>query len=79
MVASDHSKILGKPLNAIKLPANTLVGALAKSKKKVIIPTGDTVIESGDKVIMVTMPESVPKLKEMLEGKDRKVNNALSS
>ncbi len=73
MISNEHSKILGKPLKDVRLPPNTLVGALIKGKKKVIIPNGQTTIESGDKVIMVTMPESVPKLKEILEGEDGKL------
>jgi len=41
---------------------NSLVGALVKGKNNVIIPTGETIIEPDDKVIMVTVPESVPGL-----------------
>lgn len=72
MVAGENSSILGTPLKDVKLPANTLVGAILKNVKKVIIPSGDTTIEAGDKVIMVTMPESVPRLKEILEGTPEK-------
>lgn len=70
MVASSSSKILDIPLKDLKLPQNTLVGVILKDKRKVIIPTGDTTIDSGDKVIMVSMPESVPKLRSIIEGGD---------
>jgi len=72
MVTSKDSRILNKPIKEINLPHNSLVGALIKGKNKVIIPTGETVIEAGDKVIMVTVPEGVPKLREILEGKSGK-------
>ena len=77
MVTGESSPILHTPLKDVKLPQNTLVGALIKGKNKAIIPSGETTIESGDKVIMVTMPENVPRLKEILEGKDNKVGNAI--
>jgi len=72
MVTSKDSRILNKPIKEINLPHNSLVGALIKGKNKVIIPTGETVIEAGDKVIMVTVPEGVPKLREILEGQSGK-------
>ncbi len=68
MITSENSSILEKPIKEINFPHNSLVGALIKGKDNVIIPTGDTVIEAGDKVIMVTVPEGVPKLREILEG-----------
>jgi len=71
MLTGKDSPTLGIPLKNLKLPANTLVGALIKSQNKVIIPTGDTTIEWGDKVIMVTTPENVPKLKEKIEGSQK--------
>lgn len=67
MIASETSPILGTPLKTVKFPQSTLVGAIIKEKKKVIIPTGDTTIEAQDKVIMVTLPESVPKLRSIIE------------
>ncbi len=72
MVTAEDSKILGIPLKEVKLPANSLVGAIIKDQRKVIIPTGETIVEAGDKVIMVSMPEGVPKLREIIEGTDTK-------
>lgn len=79
MVTSENSTILNKPIKEISFPHNSLVGALIKGKNKVIIPTGDTVIEAGDKVIMVTVPEGVPKLKAILEGKSNKQQPAMKT
>ncbi|MBU2512886.1 Trk system potassium transporter TrkA [bacterium] len=69
MVTNENSRIINTPLKEVKLPENTLVGAIIKEEEQVIIPTGDTIINAGDKVIMVTMPESVPKLRTIIEGK----------
>jgi trk/ktr system potassium uptake protein len=68
MVTSEKASILKKPIKEIDFPHNSLVGALIKGNNNVIIPTGETVIEAGDKVIMVTVPEGVPKLRAILEG-----------
>ena len=78
MITSDNSKVLNKPIKELKFPPNTLVGAIIKEDKKSIIPTGDTIIESGDKIIMVTIPESVPKLRAMIEGQDKNISKGLS-
>lgn len=68
MVAGESSEILGIPLKDIQLPENSLFGALLKEEKKAIIPDGTTTIEVGNKVIMVTVPESASILKLMIEG-----------
>lgn len=70
MVASPNSKVLGIPLKDLKFPKNTLVGALLKDKRKVIIPTGHTIIEEGDKVVMVSTPIQVPLLQLIIEDKE---------
>lgn len=79
MVTADDSKILGIPLKSVKLPPDSLVGAIIKGRRKVIIPTGDTVIEAGDKIIMVTIPESVPKLREIIEKADSKASAGMNA
>jgi len=68
IVAGVNSEILNIPLKDIQLPANSLVGAIIKGRHKAIIPTGMTTIEAGDKVIMVSTPESVPQLRLIFEG-----------
>lgn len=69
MVAGPESSILGVPLKDLKLPPNCLVGALVKGKNQALIPDGQTAIEAGNQVIMLTLPESAAKLKELVEGK----------
>ena len=68
MVATSNSAVLNTPLKEIKLPTNSLFGAIIKNSNKVIIPSGDTKIEEGDKIIMVATGENLIKLKEMVEG-----------
>ncbi|MBU2643488.1 Trk system potassium transporter TrkA [bacterium] len=79
MIASGNSSILNKPIKEIDFPHNSLVGALIKGKNNVIIPTGETIIEAGDKVIMVTVPEGVPKLRKILEDESGKQSLAMNT
>jgi len=72
MIADPSSTILGVPLKDLKLPVNTLVGALVKQDKKAVIASGISVIEVGDQVVMLTLPESVAKLRALIEGKKNK-------
>jgi trk system potassium uptake protein TrkA len=72
MITSSDSRIINIPLKQVKLPQDSLVGAIIKGQRTVIIPTGDTMIEAGDKVIMVSMPDSVPKLRDIIEGSNVK-------
>ena len=59
--ALETSEIIGKPIQNLSLPKETLIIAV-KRGEDVIIPTGNTVIEPHDRVILITSKESVPKL-----------------
>ena len=71
MVAHESSQTLGVHLKDLKLPKGVLVGAIVNKHKKVIIPTGESMIEKGDKVIILTMPETLDKITMMIEGEVR--------
>ena len=58
MVAAPRSKIVGRPLRKLKLPAGIIIGAVAHGDH-IVIPGGDTVIEAHDRVIVFTLPEVV--------------------
>ncbi len=55
-----QARIAGKPLRetAPKLLQDAVVGAIVR-QDEVIIPTGDTVIETNDKVILFTLPSAI--------------------
>ena len=53
-------------LSALALPPQTLVGAILR-KPQVIIPTGDTVVQHGDHLFLVTVPEQVEVVHRWLE------------
>jgi trk system potassium uptake protein TrkA len=58
MVAAPRSKVIGRPLRKLKLPAGIIIGAVAHGDG-IVIPRGDTVIQAHDRVIVFTLPEVV--------------------
>ena len=57
--------MIGKPLRDTNLPENTIIGAVVR-ENKVLTPTGDTVIEANDKVVMCVLHEAIHELEEFL-------------
>ena len=64
-IAGEDSEIAGKPLREIRLKPNHII-ACVSSGKKVIIPRGDTVINPGDSVIVITSGASLTSLSDAL-------------
>lgn len=62
--AVQGSKGVGMPLSTINLPRGAIVGAIVK-EHKVIIPSGDDVIEAGDSVILFTLAENIRAVERM--------------
>ncbi len=50
-----------RKVRSLGLPRGTVLGAIVRSGE-VIIPGGDTVVRSGDQVILFTLPENVPEV-----------------
>lgn len=62
---SEKTKIIGKPLSASHLPDDSLVGICIR-KDEVIVPRGDFVTQSGDRLIVFALPSAVKKVEEIL-------------
>ncbi|MCM8525501.1 MAG: amino acid permease [Lentisphaeraceae bacterium] len=63
----DHTKdMIDKSLVSLKLPEGSLV-AMVHRGKQVIIPRGNTVLQEGDKVIIIGEPNIVAKLRDEYE------------
>jgi trk system potassium uptake protein TrkA len=59
------SGFLGKPLKKAKLPRSVLVGAVIRGEK-IIIPSGDDVLNEGDKLIIFALRESIKAVEKLL-------------
>lgn len=68
IVADEKSKIVGKPLKDIRLPAGVIVAAVVHADT-VTIPQGETVIGPGDHIVCFAHRAALPKLGKLLEVK----------
>jgi trk system potassium uptake protein TrkA len=60
----ETSPLSGKTLREAKLPSGVIVGALVRGEE-VIIPRADTVIQTGDRVIVFATRDMVKKVEKM--------------
>lgn len=63
--ALETSDIVDRPISQVKFPKGALVGAVIRGGK-IIIPTGNTVIESKDRLIFFALRDVIPKLEKLL-------------
>ncbi len=64
IIAQNHSKITKKPLKNVQFPHFAIVGAVQRNKE-VLIPTGDTQIKSGDRVVIFTIPNALSAVEKL--------------
>jgi trk system potassium uptake protein TrkA len=64
--ASDKSKIVGKPLSKVKFPKGSLINMVVRGKDTVI-PRGDFIINSGDRVVIFSMASAVSEVEKFFK------------
>ena len=64
-LVKEGSKLVGIPLKDAELPENTIIGSIVRNGI-VLTPTGETVIEASDKVVMCLLHEAIHKLEDFL-------------
>lgn len=65
VVALETSDLVNKPLRNIKFPKGAIIGAIVKDDD-IIIPTGDTIILPGDRVIIFSLTSAIPFVEKTL-------------
>lgn len=65
------SPALNKKLSEINFPSESIIGFIIRGEKTVI-PQGDTELEAGDKVIVLSSPEAFEKITVLLAGRQNK-------
>ena len=65
LIASPGSKVVGKFLMDLKLPKESIIGAICRPGGEVIVPRGKDVIQPGDRVIVFTLERTVSKLESV--------------
>ena len=58
------SKAVGKTLADLKLPRSLIVGGVLRGEAA-FVPRGDTVIEVGDRLIVISLPEGIPHVEKL--------------
>jgi trk system potassium uptake protein len=69
-IALENSDIVGTPLKDIKFPKETLVLCVARGEQ-VIIPSGDSVIQPNDRVIILSTRKNLARVEQSLMTKRR--------
>ena len=64
-VAMETSEIVGKPLKNISFPKDVLITAIIRDQQ-VSIPSGESVIDPGDRIIIFARRQAIPKLEKIL-------------
>ncbi|MDQ6955319.1 MAG: Trk system potassium transporter TrkA [Mariprofundaceae bacterium] len=64
--ALKTSAILDTPLSALKLPENTVIGAIIRGDK-VIIPDGDSMVEANDHVLLISQGKALRDVEKLFE------------
>jgi len=65
VIAMETSDLVNKPLKHIKFPSGSLVVTVVRDEE-VIIPSGDTVIRPGDRVVLFSLKSSIPKVEKIV-------------
>jgi trk system potassium uptake protein TrkA len=64
-VALETSDIVGKPIKKISFPKGALVISIIRNDN-IIIPTGESVIEPNDRIIIFAIRQAIPKIEKIL-------------
>ncbi len=64
-VALETSDIVGKPLKNVSFPKGSLLIGVVRGED-IIIPSGDTVVEHEDRIIIFAVREAIAKVEKML-------------
>ncbi|AUW97100.1 Trk system potassium transporter TrkA [Streptococcus pluranimalium] len=63
----DKNKMAGQQLSNIKLKDNVLIAAIIR-KGRTIYPTGEDILEVGDKIVVITLLKNITKIHDLMKG-----------
>ena len=63
-VALETSPLVGKPLHEAELPEGVMIGAVFHDGE-VIMPTSETIIQAGDRVVLMTLRDNIKDVEQM--------------
>jgi trk system potassium uptake protein TrkA len=69
--AKRGGRLVGRPLKKVDFPSNSIVAAIIR-KEGALLPRGETELREDDRLIIVALTESVPRLEKLLRESDGK-------
>jgi trk system potassium uptake protein TrkA len=69
VVLNDDSPAAGQLLGDLALPGNSLVAAIIR-RGRVLVPDGESRLQVGDRLILITRPENHRQVLHLLAGED---------
>src|SRR3712207_1923044 len=70
IIVGDDLPVTGKQISELGLPKGIIIGAIVHDGK-VIIPNGNTVIHSNDRIIVFCLTADLPSLKKFISPKHK--------
>ena len=70
IVLNSESPVAGKQLKDIELPENALIAVVMRDNQP-IVPRGASELRSGDRTVLITLPENHGKVLKMLTGEGK--------
>ena len=64
-LALETSDIVNKPLKKISFPKGSMVAGIIRGDG-IIIPTGDSVVQPDDRIIIFAIRQAIPKVEKIL-------------
>ena len=65
MVALETSDIVGKPLKKISFPKGAIVAGIIRDEE-IVIPTGESVVEPNDRVVIFAQRKAIGGIEKIL-------------
>lgn len=65
---AEGSPAIGQAISELGVPRDASIVAVIRGDRHVVVPRGETVMESGDEVLVLVNPESQDKVKSLLIG-----------
>ncbi len=64
-----ESPVAGRRLADVDLPSGSLVGGIVRDGAP-ILPRGDTVLRTGDRIVVFSLPEHIPSIENVFHGEE---------
>ena len=61
----EGNKMIGKSLSSLKFKNNLLIAAIIRNGRT-IFPTGDDILEFGDKIVVITLLKNITHISDLL-------------